>query len=366
MNNSLLQKWAALLVGYSIDVQPGESVSIMGEIVAEELVSACAFEVIDRGGYPIVWLFPRDYSAYFINHSNDDQLTWISPLERQLFETDASINIVAGANTRGGEGIDPARRQLQMSARAELEEDFYQRAADGLTKWTATIYPTNAYAQEANMNTSDFAEFVARALKLDQPDPVSAWQSIQTDQQRLIDWLQGKSNIHVVTPETDLTLSVSGRTWINDAGHENLPGGEVFTGPVETSANGHIRFSFPVIEDGRQIDDIRLRFEDGKVVDAHANTNEAYLHSLLDTDDGARFLGEFAFGTNFDIQRFVGNTMFDEKIGGTLHMALGGGYPETGSTNVSVVHTDIILDLRAGGQVTIDGELFNEAGRILV
>ena len=216
------------------------------------------------------------------------------------------------------------------------------------------------------METEAYADFVLAACKLDRDDPVGAWIKLRAEQQRLIDWLDGKSEIHLTGPDTDLTVNVAGRTWINSDGKRNFPSGEIFTGPVETSATGHIRFSFPVVTGGREIEDIRIRFENGKVVDATAAKNEEYLIRTLDTDDGARYLGEFAFGTNFDIQRFTRNILFDEKIGGTVHMAVGAGYPETGSSNKSAVHWDMICDLRQGGQVDVDGQPFMRDGEFVI
>ena len=216
------------------------------------------------------------------------------------------------------------------------------------------------------METEAYADFVLSACKLDRDDPVAAWRELRDEQQRLIDWLDGKSEIRLTGPETDLTLSVAGRGWINSDGRRNFPSGEIFTSPVEDSVNGHVHFSFPVVTAGRLIEDIRLRFENGKVVEATAAKNEEYLIQTLDIDPGARYLGEFAFGTNFDIQRFTRNILFDEKIGGTVHMAVGRGYPETGSTNESAIHWDMICDLRQGGQVTVDGELFQKDGSFVI
>jgi aminopeptidase len=201
---------------------------------------------------------------------------------------------------------------------------------------------------------------------LNQDDPVAAWTALHDEQARLIDWLTPKDEIHVLGPDTDLRLSVKGRTWINSDGHRNFPSGEIFTGPIETSATGHVRCSYPVVTNGREIADIRLRFEGGKVVEASAAKNEAYLLQMIDTDPGARFLGEFAFGTNMNITRFTRNILLDEKIGGTVHMAIGSGYPDSGSTNRSAIHWDLISDLRQGGTVTVDGEVFLQDGRIVV
>jgi aminopeptidase len=233
--------------------------------------------------------------------------------------------------------------------------------------WTLTLYPTDAYAQDAGLSTEEFTEFVFEACKINADDPVATWREIGARQQVLTDWLNaGKREIHVTGPDTDLTVGVTGRTWINCDGTNNFPDGEIFTGPVETEVNGHIRFSYPVVTQGREIQDIRLTFKDGIVTDATAATEEAFLVKTLDTDPGARRLGEFAFGTNFDIQQFSKNILFDEKIGGTIHMAVGLGYPETGSVNQSAVHWDMICDLRQSGRVTVDGELFMENGTYLL
>ena len=229
-----------------------------------------------------------------------------------------------------------------------------------------TLYPTDAYAQDAEMATDEFADFVVAACKLDQPDPVAAWRAQAAEQQRLIDWLADKREVRLRGPDTDLTLGIAGRTWINADGTNNFPDGEIFTGPVEDSVEGHVRFSYPVVTAGREVHDVRLRFAGGRVVDASAAKNEEYLIRTLDTDPGARVLGEFAFGTNFGISRFIKNILLDEKIGGTVHMALGRGYPETGNVNESAVHWDLICDLREGGAVDVDGEPFLRDGRFVV
>lgn len=367
MKNPMIEKWAKALVGYSVEVHPGQSVVITGHTAAEDLMVACAKEVIDRGAHPVLLPIVEGANAHMLENGSDEQLQWISPTERfTRMEADVVINIRAETNTRRLNQVDPARQRLFTSARNELGAAFMQRAADGELDWTLTMYPTNAYAQDADMDTAAYAEFMMHAMKLDQDDPVAAWLKLRDEQQRLIDWLDGRKEIHLTSPDTDLKVGIEGRTWINSDGKRNFPSGEIFTGPIETAVNGHVRFSFPVVTAGRRIEDIRLTFRDGKVVEASAAKNEEYLISTLDTDDGARFLGEFAFGTNFDIQQFTGNILFDEKIGGTVHMAVGRGYPETGSKNVSAIHWDMICDMREGGQVTVDGDLFQKDGKFVV
>jgi len=200
---------------------------------------------------------------------------------------------------------------------------------------------------------------------VDRPDPVVVWRELGARQEALIERLAGKREIHLVGPDTDITFSVAGRTWISDDGHKNMPGGEIFTGPVEDSANGTIRHTYPAVYGGKEVADVRLRFEGGRVVEASAGRNDELLQSLLGMDDGARRLGEFAFGTNPGVTRFTRNVLFDEKIVGTVHLALGAGYPSTGSDNGSALHRDMGSDLRQSGEIWVDGELFARAGQFL-
>ena len=367
MTDPRIATWARVLVGYSAVVDPGQTVGIQGGVAAEPLLRAIYREVIDRGAHPIMLPTLSGLSADMLVHGNDAQVTYVDPTERYFRETvDVSIRVQAETNTKALSAVDPARQRLAQQARTDLLETFMRRDADGSLRWTLTLYPTEAYAQDADMATADFADFVFSACKLDLPDPVAAWQSQAAEQQRLIDWLQGKQEIRLRGRDTDLTLAVEGRTWVNADGRKNFPDGEIFTGPVEDSVDGQIRFSFPVVTAGREVEDVRLRFHGGRVVDASAAKNEAYLVQTLDTDAGARTLGEFAFGTNFGITRFIKNILFDEKIGGTVHMAVGAGYPETGSVNKSAVHWDLICDLRDGGSVDVDGQPFMRDGTFVV
>ena len=216
------------------------------------------------------------------------------------------------------------------------------------------------------MSLADFENFVYRAYFLDDEDPVALWQALSKQQERMVQWLKGKHTIHVRGQDTDLTLSIAGRTFINDSGHKNFPGGEFFTSPVEDSANGYIRYSFPASFGGRSVEDVRLRFENGVVVEATAAQGQDYLDKMLGMDEGARRLGEFAFGNNRNVDRCTKNILFDEKMGGTIHMALGASYPETGGLNQSALHWDMVCDLRKGGEVWVDDTLFSKDGKILV
>jgi len=362
-----LETWAKALVNFSVEVKPGQSVVIIGGAAGEPLMRAVFKEVVAAGGHPIPIPIFSGMNAPLLQHGTDEQIAWISPIERLIrTEADVVINILADTNTKSLSGVDPARQRQFSAARSDLVKTFMERDADGSVDWTITLYPTDAYAQDADMATEEYAEFVYGACKLNAPDPVAAWNELAREQQRLIEWLSDKDEIHLSGPGTDLRLSTKGRIWINADGRKNFPDGEVFTGPVETSVNGTVRFSFPAIMGGREVVDIRLTFKDGKVVEASAAKGEEYLLQTIDTDEGARFLGEFAFGTNYDIQRFSKNILFDEKIGGTVHMALGAGYPGSGSTNQSAIHWDMICDLRDGGQVDVDGIPFMRGGKFVV
>lgn len=367
LSDPRFDKWARVQINYSLGVQAGETVAILGGTEAEPLLRALARETLAAGGHPVLLPSLSGSMLDLLASGSDEQIEWISPVERFVREeADCVVTINAESNSRSLTSIDPNQQRKHRAARSQLGATFMRRASDGAVRWSLAAFPTDSAAQDAGMSTDEYADFLFRACKLDRDDPAAAWRELHTEQQRLIDWLTPRSEVHIVGPDTDLTLSITGRIWINSDGKRNFPSGEIFTGPIETSANGHVRFSYPVITGGRQIEDIRLRFEDGIVVEASAARNEDYLLAMLDSDPGARRLGEFAFGTNFDIQRFTGSILLDEKIGGTVHMALGRGYPDTLSVNESAIHWDMICDLRQGGLVTVDGSPFLNDGAFVI
>jgi aminopeptidase len=358
---------ARILVDYSVAIQPGEFVQIEGTPEGAPLLLAVYQRVLERGGHPWLRLSLDDAAEIFYKYASDEQLDYVPNVLRQLVEeADAQIAIWTETNTKALTNVDPAKQSRARAARRPLSERFLERAAKKELKWTGTAYPTHAFAQDAEMSLREFEDFVYGAALVHEPDPIAAWQATSKDQQRLIDWLADKDQVRLVGPDTDLTLSIKGRSWVNCDGHENFPDGEIFTGPVEDSVNGQVRFTYPACEGGREVEDVRLWFENGKVVKATAAKNEEFLLTMIDTDEGARYLGEFAFGTNQGVQRFTKNILFDEKIGGTVHMALGTGYPETGSQNRSAIHWDMICDLRQGGEVWIDGVVFAKDGKFTI
>ena len=367
MGGDWIERWAETLVDYSVGVQRGDVVAITGGVAAEPLLRAVYRAVLTRGGHPVLLPTFPEAEADFLALGDDAQLDYLSPVDRFGAEqADARIIVLADTNTHALSTVDPDRQQRRGRAETPLRTASMQRAADGKLRWSLTLWPTPAYAQDADMGTDAFAGFIRRACKLDQPDPAAAWRELSAEQARLIAWLTPRREVRLVAPDTDLRLGIGGRTWINSDGKRNFPSGEVFTGPVEDSVEGHVRFTFPVVTDGREVHDIRLRFEAGRVVDASAAKGEEFLVRTLDTDAGSRRLGEFAFGTNFGITQFTKNILLDEKIGGTMHMALGAGYPETGNSNTSAIHWDMICDLRAGGQATLDGEVVLKDGAYTV
>jgi len=367
MRDPRLTKLADVLVNYSVGVKKNQLVRLSGPPAAQALIIELYRKVVEAGAHAAVRMVPEELEELALKLATDDQLKYVNPIALYEYEKiDCSIGIWAEENTRALTNVDPKRSGLASAARKPLLDIFFKRAAEGNLKWCGTQFPTQASAQDAEMSLAEYEDFVFTAGKLNEPDPVAAWKKLSTRQQKLIDLLQGKSDYHVTADNgTDIRMSLNGKTWINCDGHENFPDGEVFTGPVLDSVNGQIHFSFPAVYHGREVTDVKLKFKNGKVVDAQASKGLDFLISMLDQDPGARFLGECAIGTNYAIQNYTRNTLFDEKIGGTVHFALGAGYPETGNTNQSGLHWDMVVDLRQGGKITIDNSPISINGKFV-
>jgi aminopeptidase len=363
-------RWAKALVGYCLDIQPGQVALLSSTPLAEPLLAETYRQMLGMGARPVVRLQLGELDRLLLTEGSDEQLAWLDPGERvEMEHANATLNITASANTRALTGVDPARQAIHERTRRELSRIRQQREREGLLHWCTTLFPTPAHAQDADMSLAELTEFVYQACFLNEDDPAAAWIALGQRQQRYVDWLRGKHAVRVVGTDTDLRLSIADRTFINSDGKRNFPSGEFFSGPVEDSVEGTIRFTIPSIYRGRSVQDIRLRFEQGRVVEASAAQGQSFLREMLELDGGARYVGEFAFGNNFGITRGIRNILFDEKIGGTIHMALGNSYPETGGKNVSALHWDMICDLRpeaGGGEVWVDDELFFKDGRFLL
>ncbi len=371
MRDPRLDKLARVLVEYATGVRPGQIVRISGPPVATGLIEAIYERVIRAGAHPHVRCAPEALTDLMLELASDEQLKFVSPLAIHEIETiDVSIGLWAETNTRSLSGVAPERQAMTSAARRPIMTRFMQRAKIGELKWCGTIFPTQASAQDAEMSLRQYEEFVFNAGHLDRDDPIVEWQRIQARQQKVVDYLTGTKQVRFETANgTDITVNVEGMTWVNCCGHENFPDGEVFTGPnlqaADGGANGVVRYDFPAVHGGREVCDIELGFEKGRVVKAAASKNQDFLLQMLDQDVGARSLGEVAIGTNYNISQYTKNTLFDEKIGGTFHMAVGAGYPETGNANESGLHWDMVCDLRRGGTISVDGEIISRDGRFV-
>lgn len=360
------QKLAKLLVNYSLRLKKGDKFLLGGPDIAAPLIREVYREAIRVGADVTTRIDLDGLNEIALRESSEEQLTHVSALDTYLVEYfDAQLYIMGEQNTKELSGIDPKRMAMRSVAHAPLSKRFMERAANNELRWCLTLFPTQAHAMDAGMSLSEYEDFVFGAGLLDQEDPAVAWRKIQAEQQHIADYLGKHNEIHIVAPDTDITYRVGGRKWVSCAGDANFPDGEVFTGPIENSVNGTVRFSFPAVYNGNEVEDVRLTFRDGKVVEATAARGLDFLTAMLDMDEGARFLGEVAFGLNYGVKRFTKEILFDEKIGGTMHMALGESYPETGGVNESGLHWDMVCDLHEG-KVYADGELCYENGKFII
>jgi aminopeptidase len=345
------EAFAALLCDWCLDVQPGARVAVESTTLAEPLAVALHAAILDRDAWPYVRLTPAGLGGDFFRHARERHRSQPPPVELTLLAgLDRRLRIDAPANTSELADVDPS-----LMATVAVARQAVQKAA-AQVPWCLTLLPTPALAQTAGMSTEGYTEFVTRALFLDRPDPAGAWLALSQRQAELVGRLSPAQTIRIEADGTDLSLEVTGRTWMNSDGRRNMPSGEVFTGPLERSANGTIRFTVPTGPPGVTVTGVELTFKDGEVVSARAEQGEQYLHAALATDAGARFLGELGIGTNTGIDRATGSILLDEKMAGTVHLALGRSYPESGGQNVSALHWDLICDLRHGGRLTADGE----------
>jgi aminopeptidase len=358
---------AQILVQYSTRVQPDDVCVIQSTTLAEPLVQAIYEEVLRAGGLPIMQLATEAATPAFYELASEKQLEWIPPTAQWAAENaDVRIAVMADANPRALSQVDPQRQSVAQRARKPLMETSMRRAAEGEYRWSLTLFPTHAYASEAGMSLSAYEDFYYRACLATDAEPLTAWQRQSDQVRRLAAWMEGKEEVHISAPGTDITLGIAERTFIPCVGEHNMPDGEFFTGPIEDSVNGEVSFSFPATYGGREVAGVRFRFEDGRVVDASAERGEDFLISMLDTDDGARRLGELGIGTNYGISTGTKEILLDEKIGGTIHMAIGMSYPETGGVNDSAVHWDMVCDLRQGGSIVVDGQEIQKDGQFVV
>lgn len=371
MADPRVTKFANVLVEHSARVVPGDRILLEGTTAAEPLLRELYIQILEKGGHPhlmmaLPGLMPFSQEEMYLTYAKDTQLDFVPTFYKLAYDQfEGRIRIHSATNTHGTTNIDPAKLQRHGKALSAITEAQFRRGADGSFKWVTTLYPTDGYAQDANMSLKEYEDFVFGAVHANEADPVAFWKSVESKQQSAVDFMKGKNQVILRGPNVDLTLSVKGRTFMNSFGTFNMPDGEVYTGPVEDSVNGWVKFTYPANYGGTSVEGAELTFSNGRVTTAKAEKNQEFLLKTLDIDDGSHYLGEFAIGTNFDIQQFTGNILFDEKIGGSFHMALGAGYPETGSKNKSAIHWDMICDMRKDSEILVDGVLFYKNGQFV-
>jgi aminopeptidase len=361
------RKWADMLVNYSLNLQPGETLLIETTPLSQELCLLVYKAAIKAGAFPYISMELPGAKEIVLEIASDTQLMYVPPVKKFMYESfDASVDINAPANTRSLSHIDPIRiRTAKKAFMDKARSILFSRLDNGQIKWCYTSFPTQALAQEAEMGLEEYKKFVFKSCKLLESQSIESWEQLSQKQKQLCEWLNGKSTVTLRGPNIDLKMSIEGRSFLNDDGKLNFPGGEIYTSPLENSTNGWVRFSYPVIFENREIIDVELWFENGKIIKEKASKGQAFLTEILNSDNGARRVGELGIGTNYGIQRFTKHMLFDEKIGGTIHIAVGQGFPEIGGTNESAIHWDMLCDM-SEGEILVDGEVFFKNGKFVI
>jgi aminopeptidase len=362
-----IKKHAEVLLKYSLDIKKGEKIVIVGDVVTLPLIKESYRLAVEMGALPQVLINSEELKEILLKRGSEEQIKYVPDSVKKAFETvDVVLSFFGGKNTRMLSNVDSEKLKLSAQGSSEITRIFFERVAKKELRWCGTMFPNQANAQEANMSISEYEDFVYGASYIDSKDPIVEWKKIEKKQEGICNILNDKKHLRIVSRDTDLKMSIEGRKWVNCCGRVNFPDGEVFTGPVEDSVEGHIRFSFPGIYGGREIEDIQLTFESGKVVKATAAKGQELLEQLLETDKGARYVGEIAAGTNYNIKKFTKHMLFDEKIGGTVHLAIGRSIPESLGKNQSAIHWDMLCDMKKGGKIYADGELIYKDGKFLI
>jgi aminopeptidase len=365
MIDERITRLARLTVEYSLEVKKGDLVAISAPSFAEPLVLQLTREILKAGGHPFTRVyFPRSQEIFY-HEAQDHQLDYLNPLFLDLIDKiDGYIVVYASDNRKALTNVDPAKQARAAKAQTELQKRFTARLKQG---WYALVpYPTSALAQEANMGSFEYEDFVYSACLVDKRNPVKEWQKISAKQAKITAWLDTKSTIRFESKDVNLVAQVSGRKWVNADGHLNMPDGEIFTSPIEDSVEGTIRFSYPGIFMGKEVQGVELTFKNGVVEKATADKGQALLDHILSIDDGAKRLGEIAIGTNPGITKFTKNILFDEKLTGTIHCALGNAFEEAKGKNESAIHWDLLADMTQNGKIFANDELFYKNGKFLM
>ena len=363
--NEILSKYARLLVEYCLEIQEGERLFISTTTLAEPLVREVYRWAIRKGAMVETDLAFREQKRIFLNEAGEAQLKYVSPLYKMaMAEFDAYLHIRAPFNLREDQNVPADKSKIRREALSSTMKTYFERTATRDLKRNLCQYPTNANAQEAGMSLEEYQNFVFNACKLNEPDPIASWLAVRKQQQQIVDLLNQRKKVQYKGPDIDIEFSTAGRTWINSDGQTNMPSGEVYTSPVEDSVNGHIHFSYPAVYSGHLVEGVTLWVKDGYVEKWEAKQGQAFLDHIFQIE-GARRFGEAAIGTNYAISQFTKNILFDEKIGGTIHMAIGQSYLQTGGKNQSSIHWDMIANMKDGGVIYADDEKIYEDGNFL-
>ena len=367
MVDSRITKFAKVLVHYSLRIKKGDFLVIESNAISEPLLKEVYREAVLAGANPLINAALEGTNEILLKNGSDEQISYVNPVEKIINEkADAILTVWGSHNTKGLINVDPAKQSLGSKARHELFVNMLNRMSNQELHWCGTQFPTHSAAMDANMSLTEYEEFLFEACHLNSEDPVAEWKKVHDEQQRLVEILDSKKHLEFKSKDTQLTMEVGGRKWINCDGKVNFPDGEIFTSPIENTVNGTIRFTYPAIHLGNEVEDVVLTFKEGKVVEATAKRGEAFLKKMLSTDEGASMVGEIAIGTNYNIKKFTKNILFDEKLGGTIHLAVGASLPEAGGKNQSSIHWDMICDMKDGGEIYADGELIYKDGKFII
>ena len=364
--DALLTKYAQLLVQYCLDIQEGDRLFIRTSTLAEPLLREVYREAIRAGARTIEYdMSFQGRGRSLIQEAADWQLDQVSPFyELAMREFETYLYIRAPFNLRESQNNDPEKAKRLQAAHRPITQTYFERTGSGAMRRSLCQFPTNAAAQEAGMALEEYQDFVFKACHLYADDPKSEWLRVREQQQKIVDLLNARQTVRYVGDGIDLTFSTKGRTWINSDGRTNMPSGEVYTSPVEDSVNGVVHFSYPAIYMGHEVEGVTLWAKDGYIERWEAKRGQAFLDRIF-AMEGTRRFGEAAIGTNYHIDRFTKNILFDEKIGGTIHLAIGQSYLQAGGRNQSSVHWDMIADMKSNGEIYADGEKIYEAGNFV-
>lgn len=367
MRDERLEKLADVLVQYSTGVKAGDDVCISAEDCALPFIQAVARATVRAGGIIRYFVDMPSVDAIIVKEGNNTQIAQPNFRFGECAKSDVWISAWGSDNVKTFQNIDSEKLKMRRLANGENRKIYSERMGNGLLRWCGTQFPTNGDAQNAGMSLEEYEDFVYQAGFLNEKNPVEKWKEMESYQQNWVEYLNTKKELHILSKDTDITINISGRKWMNCCGKENFPDGEIFTSPIENDINGYITFSYPSIINGHEFEEVKLVVKQGRIIEASCKNEQKQkdLLSYIDTDEGSHYFGEVAIGTNYGIQKHTKNILFDEKIGGSIHMAIGEAFQEAGGKNQSAIHWDMINDMKQQGEIYADGQLFYQNGHFI-